>query len=197
MVGVLKKRSVCPSFVYDYVCIRLELVCSTETDDALVQVAHETVLHLEVEHEVVCQVVLSTATEVHAELASVVTLFNGYLAVCLSHRSTPAPIAITEVAIIIEVATATYAVFVAPVSMYICQTYERIYLELVTNVEQVVSVSVDFSHCEMVFREEIVERSLATNVVCEAVRTLDTKAERLDFCTIVKVKTDCSSLCLR
>ncbi len=190
-VGVLKKRSVCPSFVYDYVCICLELVCSTETDDALVQVAHETVLHLEVEHEVVCQVVLSTATEVHAKLASVVTLVNGYLAVCLSHRSTPAPIAIAEVA------TATYAVLVASVSMYVGKTYERIYLELVTNVEQVVSVSVDFPHCEMVFREEVVERSLATNVVCEAVRTLDNKAERLDFCTIVKVKTDCSSLCLR
>lgn len=144
ITALIKKRSVCSSFVYDYVCVCLELVCSAETDDALVQVAHETVLHLEVEHKVVCQVVLSTATEVHAELASVVTLFNGYLAVCLSHRSTPAPIAITEVAIIIEVATATYAVFVAPVSMYICQTYERIYLELVTNVEQVVSVSVDF-----------------------------------------------------
>lgn len=186
ITALIKKRSVCSSFVYDYVCVCLELVCSTETDDALVQVAHETVLHLEVEHEVVCQVVLSTATEVHAKFACVVTLFNGYLAVCLSHRSTPAPIA-----------TATYAVFVAPVSMYICQTYKRIYLELVTNVEQVVSVSVDFPHCEVIFREEVVERSLATNVVCEAVRTLDTKAERLDFCTIVKVKTDCSSLCLR
>lgn len=54
-----------------------------------------------------------------------------------------------------------------------------------------------YPHCEVIFREEVVERSLATNVVCETVRTLDTKAERLDFCTIVKVKTDCSSLCLR
>lgn len=169
----------CPSFVYDYVCIRLELVCSTETDDALVQVAHETVLHLEVEHEVVCQVVLSTATEVHTKLASVVTTVNGYLAVII-------PIAITEVDI-----QATQ------VSMYICQTYERIYFELVTNVEQVVSVSVDLPHCEVVFREEVVERRLATNVVCEAVRTLDTKAERLYFCTIVKIKTDRSCLCLR
>jgi len=81
--------------------------------------------------------------------------------------------------------------------MYISKTYERIYLELVTNVEQLVSVGVNLPHCEVVFREEVIERSLATNVVCEAVRTLDTKTERLDFCTIVKVKTDCSSLCLR
>ena len=185
-IGVLKKRSVCPSFVYDYVCIRLELVCSTETDDALVQVAHETVLHLEVEHEVVCQVVLSTATEVHAKFTSVVTSVRVYLAVCLSHWSTITPITTTEVDI-----KATQ------VSMYISKTYERIYFELVANVEQVVSVSVNLLHCEVVFREEVIERSLATNVVCEAVRTLDAKAERLDFCTIVKVKTDCSSLCLR